>query len=190
MHRIIIRLFILLALIAALAGAAYAMEYFWFTNEEMTVFGDRIKFWHGDTLDGPIRTNSTFAIMEDPVFLDLVISCGGDYWHGPGYNPQFFGPLPIFNADSMHLPFRADQVREGAVRQGLYFDDFNTQYLARFLPGVIVFYSWPLGIPCDSSQYTTINLTDPACVFCEGPIRVLRARTRTGDAGQRQRHSD
>ncbi|MBU1984273.1 DUF4900 domain-containing protein, partial [bacterium] len=59
-------------MLGALVGAAQALNYLWLSDEEMTVFGDRIKFWHGDTLDGPVHSNSQIAIMQDPAFFDHV----------------------------------------------------------------------------------------------------------------------
>ena len=64
------------ALLVALCGAAYGINYAYLSDQELTVFGDRIRFWHEDTLSGPVRSNYQIAIMENPVFYDIVIQAG------------------------------------------------------------------------------------------------------------------
>lgn len=159
------KIFVLGLVIVALAGVAHSINYMYFSERERTVFGDWIKFWHGDTLDGPIRSNDTIAIMQDPVFYDYVISSAPCFWHGTGYNPGMNSAV-ILDAPLLDLPDSAAWVREQAAEQGHFFFAGETMQ-ARVLFGDHNLRIWwtPDGSPFDTAAYTDHALADSAVVF-------------------------
>jgi hypothetical protein len=166
-----------LAVITGIVSLARGFNYLWLTNQEQTVFGDRIKWMHGDTLWGDIRTNSQFSIMGDPVFYGRVISTASDFWRGAGYNPQFLGPPPTFSAALIRwsAPTILSCLRIAAQQQGHYFNAAFTQYEVIFRRDTAILYSWPEGIfRLDNADYSIIRLSDSSgiCIFVEGYLRV------------------
>ena len=92
------------------------VDYMYLSDKELTSFGDVIKFWHEDTLNGRVHSNDQIAIMENPVFYDQVTQASddNDFWLGAGYNPQFLGPDPIFHAAPVLIPPIAERLRDNA----------------------------------------------------------------------------
>ncbi|MDD5089099.1 MAG: hypothetical protein PHI18_09940, partial [bacterium] len=166
------KILILILALGALIGTARALNYLWLTDEEMTVFGEHNRFWHGDTLDGPVHSNSQIAIMQDPVFLDRVSTTADDFWHGTAYNPYFYGPPPSFNAPPVPIPERAERLRNGATAEGHFYNAPGMIYYARFGNGICKMWRWPRGTPIDSSDSWPINLSFPTCIFVDAPLRL------------------
>ena len=164
-----------LALVGVMVTLSYALNYQYFSVYEITSFGDRIKFWHGDTLDGPVRSNYQFAIMQDPVFYDYVIQGGDwdDFWHGAGYNPQFFGRPPIFHAPPFPFSNDAEWIRERAFEQGYYFNAGpNMQVWAQIRHDTLRVHWAEIGQPFDTLDYQDVLLPDSANVFFEASLCV------------------
>jgi type II secretory pathway pseudopilin PulG len=148
-------------------------DYMYLTNEEMTNFGDRIKFWHGDTLDGRVHSNSEIAIMQDPVFTDLVSTTEDDFWRGSPYNPQFLGPDPMFNVPEVMIPNTAENLRAGAAAQGHFYSYPDKSYFAHFTPGQVRISMWDTGAPMDTMTNTwTLPVAARTCIFFTGPLDV------------------
>lgn len=97
-------------------------NFLYLTNIETTVFGEVIKFWHEDTLDGWVHSNDTIAIMENPVFYDHVSTTAPIFWQGPGFNPIFVNYPPMFEYREIVLPTEATAVRNAAASSGLFFE--------------------------------------------------------------------
>jgi len=148
------------------------VDYMYLSNEERTVFGDWIKFWHGDTLQGRVHSNSQIAIMENPVFYELVTSTARDFWRGSSYNPVFLGPPPAFRARGGMIPNEAENLRIGAAQQGMFLSFPGQTTYARFDRSAVVMWHWPTGAPMDSSQRQTIPITDSTCIFIDGPLEL------------------
>ncbi len=149
-------------------------DYMYLSNEEMTDFGDRIKFWHGDTLNGRVHSNSEIAIMEDPVFYKTVSSTAEDFWHGSSFNPQLRGTPPTkFNADTVKIPTVAENLRSGAAAQGFYFSSPDMSWRAKFMPGMVLLTWWPTGTPYDSTRFLMVPINGRTCMFIDGPLDVL-----------------
>jgi hypothetical protein len=163
-------LFLLLS--AVFVGAAQAITYLWFTDNEITRLGDRVKFWHGDTLDGPVRSNSQIAIMQDPVFYDVVITTASDFWYGAGYQPLFLGPRAVFNAPAMAVPRWPESAQNAATQQGNYFAWSGFMAMLVFHGEYITVYRWPVGVPFDSTFRQFIHVTQPTCLFFDCTVRV------------------
>jgi hypothetical protein len=162
------------ACVAGFVSLAYGLNYMYFTDHEVTVFGERCKFWHGDTLNGPVRSNDTIAIMQDPAFYDYVITTAGDFWHGSGYQPCFLGPGPIFNAPRLELPTDASTFRQRAIEQEHYFNAGPSMWARLQIMGDSLRIWWsPLGVPFDSSAFTFYPLPDSAVVFFDCPLNVF-----------------
>lgn len=148
-------------------------DYMYLSNEEMTSFGDRIKFWHGDTLNGRVHSNSEIAVMENPVFYKTVSSTAEDFWHGSSFNPALLGTPPTkFNADTVKIPTVAENLRLGAASQGFYFSNPGMSYRATFNPGVVHLTWWPTGTPYDSTRFLLLPINGRTCIFIDGPLDV------------------
>jgi hypothetical protein len=165
-----ILLFLLLCTV--FVGASKAITYMWFTDQELTVYGERIKFFSGDTLDGPVRSNDVIAIMGDPVFLDIVITSADDFWRGAGYAPTFLNQDPIFNAPRLELPRWPESVRNVAVQQGNYFAWSGYTAKIIFNRRVAVVYRWPQGTPFDSTDVQLLPVADGTCLFFDCALSV------------------
>ncbi len=162
-----------IALLLVVVSTAYAINYQYFSEEETTVFGDRIKFWREDTLAGVVRSNGQIAIMENPVFYDLVITSAEVMWMGAGYNPQFRGQPPIFNAPEIYLPDTLHWYRGRAEEQGMYFTrGANMQAWVQLIDHAFRMSWTPLGVPFDTTVWDTVALPDSAIVFFEGYLRI------------------
>ena len=96
--------------------------FMYLTDTETTIFGEVIKFWSPDTLFGRVHSNDQIAIMQHPVFYGLVTTCARDFWHGPGYDPEFVYYDPVFNVDPILVPEEASKLRTCAAASGKSFD--------------------------------------------------------------------
>jgi len=133
-------------------------NYFYLTDNETTPFGEVIKFWHEDTLDGWVHSNDTIAIMENPVFYDRVTTCAPVFWRGPGFNPQFVNYEPVFNYREIYLPEEATEIRAAAAACGKFFESENGYWAHRLeFNGRLGWkmYRWPMGTPFDSTAVLT-----------------------------------
>ncbi len=138
----------------AKAQHPYASSYEYLTIAELTPFGERLPFWHEDTLEGMVQSNDSIKIWENPVFLDTVSTSANAFIQGPGYNPQC-AISPVFNAPRVALPTQATEIREAAFSMGLYFPSYSGSYAHR-----LVFcgnrgwemYCWQMGTPFDSTM--------------------------------------
>jgi hypothetical protein len=148
-------------------------DYMYLTDKEMTNFGDRIKFFNGDTLDGRVHSNSEIAIMQRPVFTDLVSTTEEDFWQGAGYNPDFRGPPPFFRAPKVEIPSVAERLRGGAAAQGNFFSFPGKSYFARFSPGQVIMAKWDTGTPPDTmTDRWSISINQKTCIFTTGPLDI------------------
>ncbi len=158
-------------------------DYMYLSDCELTTFGDRIKFWTGDTLQGRVHSNSLIAIEGSPVFYGQVSTTECDFWRGPGYNPVFHGPPPQFRAPRVQIPDMADNLRHGAAMQGNFFTMPNKSYRVVLGPqnGVDIF-RWNTGTPFDSTDHLTRTITGRMCMFFDGPTDLKSVPT--GFCGQ------
>jgi hypothetical protein len=165
---------IYIAFILTLIGAvqlAQGLNYFYFSDHECTPTGEYVRFWSGDTLWGPVRTNDTISIMGNPVFYDVVISCARDIYYGPGYHPTFLGPDPYLNAPRIAFPYYAGLQRESAIEQGHYFDVYFPTKARVILEDHNLHITWGiLGTPFDTLDVEDHPLPDSAIVYFNCPI--------------------
>jgi hypothetical protein len=151
------------------------VDYMYLTGEEQTNFGDYIKFMHGDTLWGRVHSNSQIAIMQDPVFYNLVSSTAEDFWRGSGYNPHFYGPRPVFRAPRVQVPDSADNLRRCAAQGGSFYSYTGYTLRAIIGPGPnVTIYKWPTGTDFDPRDHWSlpISSTDGTCMFVRGPLEI------------------
>ena len=151
-------------------------DYMYLTDCDQTRLGENISFWHGDTLEGRVHSNTYIAIMQDPQFYDEVSTTAPDFYHGTGYNPGFHGPLPIFNAPAVLVPDTADALRIGAAVSGHFVgDDHASTYRIELRGSAAKIWQYPTGTPFDSvnnpSQEVTIG--GRSCWFYERPVELL-----------------
>ncbi|MFZ5433005.1 MAG: T9SS type A sorting domain-containing protein [Calditrichota bacterium] len=166
-----ITFFILFFTLVVMTNRGWTLEYLYISDDELTVFGDRIKFWTPDTLDGPVHSNSEIAIMGSPVFLDRFSTTAPDYYHSIGADPVFLGPT-IFNAPMVRIPLEFPSLRQGAAAQGHFYSGDHYYYAIHFDNRVARMYRWTLGTIEDSTDHWSINLIGPTCIFIDGPVRV------------------
>jgi hypothetical protein len=166
-----------LAVITGIVSLARGFNYLWLTNQEQTRFGDYIAFRTGDTLDGPVRSNSTLAISGHPVFLDRFIESGS--MADTTYDrSMFLGPPPVFGAIH-YWPFDSllQNLRDLARMQNNYYRHYFrstvTQYELVLGNQGGQLYSWPRGtLKPNNLPYSTIDFGFPPCLFFEGPVRI------------------
>ncbi|MFZ5433852.1 MAG: hypothetical protein ACOZB3_08780 [Calditrichota bacterium] len=148
-------------------------DYMYLSDNEMTWFGDRIKFWHGDTLNGRVHSNSQIAVMQDPVFYEQVTSTAEDFWRGTGYAPVFpTRKYPIFNANRVDIPVVAQNLRDGAAAQGHFYAGYGKTYRARFANSEIKMFRWDTGTPVDSTDNWIVPISDRTCIFVDAPLEI------------------
>jgi hypothetical protein len=151
----------------AVASMAYGLNYMYYTDEEITRLGDRVKFWHGDTLCGPIRSNGEIALMQDPVLCDFVISSAADFWRGGSFNPDPMGDyITVFDAPRLEMPTRANQIRALATEQEYFFaggDSLDAR--VEVLTDRLRIWWSPRGMPFDTMTFAERMLPDSAVVF-------------------------
>jgi hypothetical protein len=149
-------------------------DYMYLSDLETTVNNEIIKFWTGDTLWGRTHSNDQIWIRDSPVFYDLVSTGASDFGRAPGYNPQFLGPDPAFNAAYVKIPYVAEILRNGAMSQGWFFDQAGHEYFADCRGPFVRMWHWEEGIPFDSTEaeYTDIQLNDSTCVFVDRPLQM------------------
>jgi hypothetical protein len=166
-------------------------HFFYLTDHETTPFGEVIKFWGQDTLEGWVHSNDTIAIMENPVFYDRVTTVAPVFWQGLGYNPQFVNYDPVFNYREIYLPTEATQIREAAAAYGNFFDSENGYYAHRLVfndrQGWTMF-RWPMGTPFDSLTATVFTGPVPAweAIYVDGYLELygtVRGQVTVGATG-------
>jgi hypothetical protein len=151
------------------------VDYMYLSDIEITTFGDIIRFWHGDTLNGRVHSNWQIAIMNDPVFYEQVTQAGhwDDFEHGAGYNPQFLGPPPIFHAQPVLIPEVAENLRAHAN----HFENpgFNKQQRMVIIGSTAHVYTWDRGEAFDSltALETNFPITNNTCFFTEAPLELM-----------------
>jgi hypothetical protein len=151
------------------------VDYMYLTGEEQTSLGDYIKFWHGDTLQGRVHSNSMIAIMQDPVFFKQVTSTAADFWHGTGYNPRFLGPRPLFNVRAVKIPDSSANLRACAAAQANFYNYPGKTIRAYFAGTQVRMYKWDTGTEFDTRDNWTVDLNyNPGvCIFVVGPLEIL-----------------
>ncbi|RPH94286.1 hypothetical protein EHM69_07765 [candidate division KSB1 bacterium] len=147
-------------------------DYMYLSDQEMTHFNDRIKFWSGDTLQGRVHSNSQIAIQTRPVFLEQVSTTEDNFWLQDGANPDFRVP-PIFNAPRVEIPQMAERLRQGASQQGHYFDYPGKTLRAEFRRGSVHICAWNTGTPYDENQCWDVVLHPHCCIFVNGPLEIM-----------------
>jgi len=164
-------------------------NFLYLTNLETTVFGEVIKFWSPDTLEGWVHSNDTIAIMQSPVFYDHVTTTAPIFWQGPGYNPIFVNYPPTFEYREIVLPEEATEIRNAASSSGLFFDDNFGQLAHRLVfydQRGWVLYFWPMGEPFQD----TVRASGPPptwqAIFVDGYLElqgVVRGQVTVGAKG-------
>ncbi|NQS99243.1 MAG: hypothetical protein HQ591_12390 [candidate division Zixibacteria bacterium] len=150
--------------------------FLYLTNYEETLFGEKIKFFSGDTLWGWVHSNDEIAVMQSPVFMDRVSSCARDFWYGPNYNPILYED-PMFNHPPVEFPTTLDDLRAGAAAQGRFYSYPGYQFRMVFHgTGGSILYKWPIGLPFSDTLATTVAtipvLTNGA-VFVIGRLEMM-----------------
>jgi hypothetical protein len=162
-------------------------DYMYLTDKEVTNFHDRIKFMSGDTLQGRVHSNDTIAIRDSPVFFELVTSCAPDFWHGPGYNPIFLGPDPVFRVPRVVIPQMAGLLREGASSSGHFYAEAGKTFHASFRGNTVRMWKWPTGAAEDSADSWNVGITAAGtCIFVDGPLDIegsMTGRCTIGSSG-------
>jgi len=175
------RLIIILTAVLLATGSLYAgelnfAEFQYITAYEETIFGEKIKFFNGDTMYAWLHSNDQIAIMQSPVFYGPITSSARDFWHGPSYNPILFQE-PIFEYPEADFPEELIGLRFYALQAGTfyYYADSQFRLLFRGSQGYTI-YKWPIGIPFSDTvavvvaQYP-IPIND--VVFIDGPLEIL-----------------
>jgi len=99
-------------------------RFLWLSDTEHFLRNIPVWFITGDSLNGPVHTNSHFHISGDPTFTDVVSSVDGaiSYMHGgpPNDNPSFQKGIK-FGTPEIEMPSKALALRTAAVQDGYHF---------------------------------------------------------------------
>ncbi len=88
--------------------------------------GSNIRFVTGDTLDGPVHTNTYFTMDGRPAFLS-AISSSGVYSSSSPYNryststDPYFAVTPVWGGATIYLPATVDSFRTAAQNGGIVY---------------------------------------------------------------------
>jgi len=159
------------ALVVSLVSLAYGINFMYFSDVETTRFSDVVWFFHGDTLEGPVRSNGRISIMQDPQFYDYAVSAASDFWRGSGYNPGFHtARCALFDMDSLRLPTSAAWFRAQAIQQNHYFNRGDTMQAKVHIEGDSLRIWWTRqGAAFDTTDFSFHALPDSAIVFFDCP---------------------
>jgi hypothetical protein len=148
--------------------------FMYLTSYETTIFGEKIKFFNGDTLWGRVHSNDEIAVMQSPVFYERVSSCAPDFWRGPAYNPILYME-PWFNSAPVEFPTSLDDLRAGAAAQGRFFSMAGYRFRVLFMgeQGIII-YRWLEGLPFSDTTAVVVGQYPP---LIEGAIFIDAVNT-------------
>ncbi|RJP79810.1 MAG: hypothetical protein C4524_04600 [Candidatus Zixiibacteriota bacterium] len=151
-------------------------NFLYLTNHETTVFGEVIKFWSQDTLNGWVHSNDTITTMQQPVFYGTV-STTAPYINILGGNPLFLGGPPLLNYREIELPTEATEIRNASQGMGTFFDSENDQYWHRLIfkgNSGWEMYKWEAGQPFDtlSSPIATSGPPQWGAIFVNGYLEL------------------
>lgn len=139
---------------------------------EETVFGEGIRYFNGDTLNGWVHSNSQIWLMQSPVFYGPVTTSASTFWQGPGYNPQFW-VQPIMNYPEAEFPVNLNELRNAASGADQYFNIPGYQFRMQFIGGQgVVVYAWQLETPFQDSLIYTAAPSFYTVYFFEGPLEL------------------
>ena len=159
-------------------------KYFYFTDSEVTEFGEIIWFYGEDDVYGPVRSNDEIGIKGSPRFYSEVITVADDFIHGDGFAPEFNGPDPVFEADSVILSDRASELRLAADTQGSYFDNRSGEWQTRIVAESNGWHvmQWGAGTPFPDDGLFDNEATVPysmnAAIFVEGTLELYGNRVK------------
>jgi hypothetical protein len=154
----------------------FGQTYASFVNEEPRPYGtdgDMPGFGTGDTINGRVHSNGQIAISGSPVFYDLVSTTASDFYHGPGYDPIFLGPPPIFGTMPQPLQDMSSNLRAHANH---YENPGSDKQQRMVITGyVVTLYTWDIGEAFDSLTALPINfpITNNSCFFTEAPLELM-----------------
>jgi hypothetical protein len=168
-------------------------NFLYLTNIETTVFGEAIKFWYLDTLNGWVHSNDTIAMQGlngQPIFLDHVSTTAPIFTYFNGANPYFAYP-PMFNYREIQLPTTAEDVRNAAASSGTFFVDFNGYYAHRLVFSTTgwIMYRWPMGYPFSDTVVAVGGVPNWQAIFVDGYLELqglVRGTVTVGAHGSHQ----
>jgi hypothetical protein len=151
-------------------------SYLYLSEIENTIFGEMIKFWYLDTLNGTVHSNDTIAMQGlngQPIFLDTVSTSAPIFMYFNGANP-YFAYEPVFNAPRVALPEWADSIRARAAASGCFYTDINGFYAHRlvFNSQGWMLYRWPLGLPFADTVIAVGGVPNQQTIFVDGYLEL------------------
>ncbi|MBC8277325.1 MAG: T9SS type A sorting domain-containing protein [FCB group bacterium] len=160
----------------AAAGELNFSEFQYITNYEETVFGERIRFFSGDTLYGWIHSNDQIAIMGSPVFIGPITTAAASFWQGPGYNP-YLTDEPVFNYSTAEFPEELTSIRDAASEQGRFcaLTGYQFRLIFQGSNGCRV-NRWPVGLPYSDSLaefHVAYPPLEDGAIFFDSDLQVL-----------------
>ena len=161
-----------LALLAVTICSVQGVPYHYMTEHEVTPLGERVRFFSGDSVWGPIRSNDSLHIMQRPYFNDYVIT-SGIIVEGLAANPVFAGPIPVEFAPELESIHTTAWVTGNAQDQGHYYDNGENDKALVWFGGLSMHYCWGVqGEPFDSTQFTEVTLSDSAFIYFDCPVEI------------------
>ena len=164
---------------------SHLTDYLLLTDHETTSFGEVIWFYQGSVVTGPIRTNETFGINANPLFVSDITVCHSSLIEGFGYMPTFLGEV-VVNADTMmavHEPHTLDSLILRATLMGTFFRNPNHALQTRLqaAPGAWHYDQWPVDEPWSPDDVVasgTIPYSVNVPVVFEGDVDLYGSHAR------------
>lgn len=147
------------------------LDYMYFSHTESSPETNIFRFFAGDTLWGPVRSNDTIDVMQRPVFHDyLITSHHIEYWYQAS---PIFAIIPIVNAPELSLIDNTLALQAEAADQGLYLGmGPGTKAFVRLEQGFMNV-SWVSVVePYDTVGTFDVPLWDDATAYFACPIDI------------------
>lgn len=166
------------ALLAVLiiAQPSQGLNYFYLTNYETSVTfpGDLIRWFWGDTIWGPVRTNDCIAFQSvggGPVCYDTIVLGCDSFW---GPQPPLTCPV-IFNAPDLRFPEVLTYIREAATEQGFFYNSPGDWWRGEIDGSILTLYYYPEGTQFDplnppDNYMVDLAVTPHPIIFVDGKL--------------------
>jgi hypothetical protein len=147
-------------------GLVQGFDYLYLTDTEITRFGDRIKLWPVDSLDGYLRTNGSFACVSGTDFHGMAIQ------HEP-LPPESVCAGILYTNSIIAFPNRLETIRDAAASEGQFYSGNAYQYRVILDGTVAHLYRWRDGTPFDSTmQWIVLLPSFGTYLFFDGRLTI------------------
>jgi hypothetical protein len=166
-----------LTFLAATIYSAQGVPYQYFSGNERTINGERIRWFNGDTLGGAVRSNDTLVFLSGGYYPDSVYPDPGVFIIStaprPNEPPPYWPEHYVFDAPEIAYNDISTWTREQAQGQGRLFENGpQAKALIQFEDHNLRVLWGVQGAPFDSSEIIEYALPDSAIIFFDCPVEI------------------